>query len=96
LLLRIGGRAVQSIDLIKIAAEAEMLRLRVLIARQGRRAAFGMIALVFMLAVLTLAESAGWQVLVLYVAPLYVTLILLGINSSAAGTCWFTAQNASC
>ena len=70
----------QSIDLIKIAAEAEILRWRVLMARQARRAAFGVVAIIFVLAVLTLAEAAGWQVLGFYVPPLYATLILLGIN----------------
>jgi hypothetical protein len=71
---------VRSINLLKIAAEAELLRLRALLARQGRRAAFGLVAVIFMLGVLVLAEMAGWQVLRLYVAPIAATVILLGIN----------------
>jgi len=71
---------VRSINLLKIAAEAELLRLRALLARQGRRAAFGIVAVIFTLGVLVLAEMAGWQVLRLYVAPISATLILLGIN----------------
>jgi len=71
---------VRSINLLKVAAEAELLRLRTLLARQGRRAAFGVVAVIFMLGVLVLAEMAGWQVLRLYVAPIPTTLILLGIN----------------
>jgi hypothetical protein len=71
---------VRSINLLKIAAEAELVRLRAWAARQGRRAAFGAAALVFALGVLTLAEVAGWQAFRLYVAPIYATLILLGIN----------------
>ena len=70
----------RSINLLKVAAEAELLRLRTLLARQGRRAAFGVVAVIFMLGVLVLAEMAGWQVLRLYVAPIPTTLILLGIN----------------
>jgi cobalamin biosynthesis protein CobD/CbiB len=71
---------VRSINLLKVAAEAELLRLRTLLARQCRRAAFGVIAGIFMLGVLVLAEITGWQVLRLYVAPIPSTLILLGIN----------------
>jgi len=71
---------VRSINLLKIAAEAELLRLRALLTRQGRRAAFGIVAVIFTLGVLVLAEMAGWQVLRLYVAPISATLILLGIN----------------
>ena len=70
----------RSINLLKVAAEAELLRLRALLARQGRRAAFGAVAVIFMLGVLVLAEVAGWQVLRLYVASISATLILLGIN----------------
>jgi hypothetical protein len=65
---------VRSINLLKVAAEAELLRLRTLLARQGRRAAFGVVAVIFMLGVLVLAEMAGWQVLRLYVAPIPTTL----------------------
>jgi hypothetical protein len=71
---------VRSVDLLKVAAEAELLRLRTLLARQARRAAFGVIAVIFVLGVLILAEIAGWQVLRLYVAPISTTFILLGIN----------------
>jgi hypothetical protein len=71
---------VRSINLLKVAAEAELLRLRFLLARQGRRVAFGVVAVIFTLGVLVLAEVAGWQVLRLYVAPISATLILLGIN----------------
>ena len=70
----------RSINLLKVAAEAEFLRLRALLARQGRRAAFGAGAVIFMLGVLVLGEVAGWQVLRLYVASISATLILLGIN----------------
>jgi hypothetical protein len=48
--------------------------------RQGRRAAFGIIAFIFVLGALVLAEAAGWQALRLYFAPIATTLILLGFN----------------
>jgi hypothetical protein len=76
----IGGRVVRSINLLKLALDAEILRLRAMVARQSRRAAFGSIALVFALAVLALAEVAGWQGLRLCVEAIPTTLILLGIN----------------
>ena len=85
----------RSINLLKIAAEAEMVRLRALLARQSRRAAFGVVVLIFALVVLTLAEVAGWQVLRLYVAPIPATLILLGINLAFTAIFGFLAARAS-
>jgi hypothetical protein len=75
---------VRSFKLLRVAAEAELLRLRAMLVRQGRRAAFGAVAVVFVLGVLTLGEVAGWQVLRFYVAPISATLILLGINLAIA------------
>ena len=48
--------------------------------RQGRRAAFGAVALLFVLAVLVLGELAAWLALSLRFAAIPATLILLGIN----------------
>jgi len=86
---------VRSINLLKIAAEAELLRLRALLTRQGRRAAFGIVAVIFTLGVLVLAEMAGWQVLRLYVAPISATLILLGINLVITAICGALAARSS-
>jgi hypothetical protein len=58
-----GAAVVRSVNLLKIAAEAEVLRYRCIVARQGRRAAFGAVALVFVLAVLGLGEVAAWLAL---------------------------------
>jgi hypothetical protein len=71
---------VRSVNLLKVAAEAELLRYRCMAARQGRRAAFGAIALLFVLAVLVLGEVATWLALYLRLAAIETTLILLGIN----------------
>ena len=76
----------RSVNLLRVAAEAELLRLRALLARQGRRAAFGIVAIIFVLGVLVLAEVAGWQVLRLYVAPISATLIPLARHSSRKAT----------
>jgi hypothetical protein len=51
-----------------------------MLARQGRRAAFGALATIFAVIVLALAEVAGWQVLRFYFVGIHATLILLGIN----------------
>ena len=74
----------RSVNLLKIAAEAELLRLRAMLARQGRRAALGIVAALFGIAVFALAEVAGWQALRLKVQPIPATLILLGINLAIA------------
>ena len=74
----------RSINLLKIAAEAELLRLRTMMARQVRRGIFGAVAAVFGVAVLALAEVAGWQALWLEFQPIPTTLILLGINLAIA------------
>jgi hypothetical protein len=75
---------VRSINLLRLALDAEMLRLRAMATRQGRRAAFGSVALVFTLAVLAFAEIAGWQGLRLRVEAIPTTLILLGIKRRRA------------
>ena len=93
--MAIGVRAVRSINLLKLALDAEILRLRAMVARQSRRAAFGSIALVFALAVLALAEVAGWQGLRLCVEAIPTTLILLGINIAIAAVFGLLAARSS-
>ena len=66
--------------LAKVAAEAEILRIQYMLKRQGMRAAFGLVAAIFTVGVLVLAHIAGWQVLRLYLSPIYATLILLGVD----------------
>ncbi len=85
----------RSLSLLKIAAEAEVLRYRCMAARQGRRAAFGAVALVFMLAVLALGEVAAWLALCLRFAAIEATLILLGINLVIAITFGLLAARSS-
>lgn len=70
----------RSINLLKLALDAEILYLRAMLARQARRAAFGSVALIFALVVLALAEIAAWQGLRLRFEAIPTTLILLGIN----------------
>jgi 4-amino-4-deoxy-L-arabinose transferase-like glycosyltransferase len=70
----------RAVNLAKVAAEAEVVRIQHMLKRQGMRAAFGLVAVLFALGVLVLAHIAGWQVLRLYVLPIYATLILLGVD----------------
>jgi hypothetical protein len=93
--LAVAGRIVRSINLLKLALDAEFLRLRAMLSRQSGRAVFGSIALIFALAVLVLAEVAGWQWLHLWVEPIPATLILLGINLVVAAICGLLAARSS-
>jgi hypothetical protein len=72
---------VRAASLVRVAAEAELLRIQHMLKRQGVRAAFGVIAAAFAVGVLVLCNVAGWQVLRWYVQPIYATLILLGVNA---------------
>jgi hypothetical protein len=70
----------RSVNLLKVAIEAEILRYKFMAARQGRRAAFGMFGLVFMVGFLTCLEIAGWQAVRMYLEPIYATLCVMGAN----------------
>ena len=85
----------RSVNLLKIAAEAEVLRYRSMAARQGRRAAFGAIALLFLLAVLALGEVAAWLALYRRFEAIETTLILLGINLIIAAAFGLLAARSS-
>jgi hypothetical protein len=71
-------------DLAKVAAQAEILRIQHMLKRQGIRAAFGVGALVFVLAALVLANVVGWQLTRFYVSAVYASLIMLGVNLAVA------------
>jgi hypothetical protein len=64
---------VRSVNLLKVALDAELLRLRAMMARQGWRAAFALV-------VLALAEATGWLARRHRFESIPATLILLGVN----------------
>ncbi len=68
------------VNLVKVAVEAEYLRLQAMLKRQGMRAVYGLLAFVFVLGVLALLNIFIWQLLRLYMQSIYATLILLAIN----------------
>jgi hypothetical protein len=67
-------------NLAQIAAEAEILRIKRMLIRQGVRVALALIAAVFLIAVLALASIIAWQLLGLRFAPIVATLIMVGAN----------------
>jgi hypothetical protein len=70
----------RAVNLAKVAARAEILRLKHTLKRQAMRVVYGLVAVVFAIGVLVLANVAAWQVLQMYMMPIYATLVLLGIN----------------
>jgi hypothetical protein len=85
----------RSVNLIKVAIEAEILRYKSMAARQGRRAGFGVAALIFGLGFLITLEIAGWQVARMYMLPIYATLCLMGLNFVVAAVFGFVAMRSS-
>ena len=81
----------RAVELAKVAANAEALRLRQLASRQGMRAGYGAVAAVFGLGVLVLVHVVLFEVLVLYVSPLVASLILLALDLVVAGICGLKA-----
>lgn len=73
------GSAVRAVELARVAAEAELLRIRTMVKRQGMRAAFGAGAAIFAIGVLTLASIVAWELLRQHFGPLNASLILLGV-----------------
>ena len=82
-------------NLAKVAAQAEILRIQYMLKRQGTRAAFGLVALIFAVAVLVFANIIGWQVVRLYVSAIYASLIMFGINLVIAAIFGFLAARST-
>jgi MFS family permease len=85
----------RSVNLAKVAIEAEILRYKSMAARHGRRAAFGVVALIFGLGFLVTAEIAGWQAIRMYILPIYATLCVLGFNFVIAAVFAVVAMRSS-
>ncbi len=68
------------INLIKIAAESEVLRIQHMLKRQAMRVVFGLVTVLFGLAVLAVIETLVWQVLCSSMQPVYASLCLACIN----------------
>jgi predicted histidine transporter YuiF (NhaC family) len=70
----------RSVQLAKVAAQAELLRLRRHARRTAVRAGFGVVATVFLIGALAAAHVAGGIELSQYVAPVWAVLILAGVD----------------
>jgi hypothetical protein len=75
----------RALELGKIAAEAEKLRLEQLARRQTRRVIYLAIAAVFALGVLCMIHVLLWNVLALKLGPLWASAILLVSDIIIAG-----------
>ena len=71
----------RAVELAKVAASAEALRLRRIARRQGMRVAFGAVAGVFAVAVLVVLHVVIWHLLAGHVSPVIASLILLAIDA---------------
>jgi len=70
----------RSTNLIRIAAQAEAIRIRKFAKRQIIRAVFAVIALIFVAAALGSAHAAGYFGLRYVVAPAFAALIIFGVD----------------
>lgn len=83
----------RTVDLAKIAASAEALRLRRIARRQGMRAAYGAGAAVFGIAVFVLLHVIVYNLLVPHVSPLIASIILFVFDLVVAAVLGFLAMS---
>jgi len=83
----------RTVDLAKVAASAEALRLRRVARRQGMRAAYGAGAAVFAIGVLVLLHVVAFHALVSNVSPLVASLILLAFDLLVAAILGYLAMS---
>ena len=81
----------RAVELAKVAAAAEALRLRRIALRQGRRAAYGAGAAVFAIGVFVLLHVVAYHAMVPAVSPFVASLILFAVDLAAAGTLAYLA-----
>ena len=81
----------RAVELAKVAANAEALRLREMASRQSNRAVFGAVAAVFGIAVFVLLHVVAYNLMVPHVSPTVASLILLAFALVVAGACGLKA-----
>ena len=82
----------RTVELAKVAAAAEALRLRRIARRQAIRAGLGAGAAVFAVAVLVLVHVLIWEILLRWLTPVQSTLVVLVLDVIIAGVCGFLAM----
>ena len=81
----------RTVELAKVAASAEALRLRRIAHRQGMRAAYGAGAAVFGIAVFVLLHVVAYHLMVPPLSPTAASLILLAFDAIVAGVLAYMA-----
>ena len=81
----------RTVELAKVAASAEALRLRRVAVRQGRRAAYGVGAAVFGIAVFVLLHVVAYNAMVPRISPLVASLIILAVDLVVAAVLGYLA-----
>ena len=82
----------RAVELAKVAASAEALRLRRVARRQGLRAAFGAVAGVFAIAVFVLLHVLAFHLMVPRLTPTQASLVILAVDLVLAGVFAFLAR----
>ena len=72
------------VNAAKIAAEAEVIRIQAMAKRQGMRAAFGVLTVIFALGMLVLLNVVVYELLRFSLQPLFASLIVLVIDLAIA------------
>ncbi len=83
----------RTVDLAKIAASAEALRLRRIAVRQGKRGAYGAGAAVFGIAVFVLLHVVAYHAMVPNISPLIASIILLVFDLVVAAVLGYLAMS---
>ncbi len=71
----------RAVELAKVAAAAEALRLRRIARRQAMRAAYGAVALVFAVAVLIVLHVVAWNALQPTLSPTLASVVVLVVDA---------------
>jgi len=82
-------------ELAHAVVDAEKIRLQLMLARQGRRAAFGVGAGVFAAGALALLHVLAWILLRQYLSPTWSCVILLAADVVLAGVLGMLASSSS-
>jgi hypothetical protein len=85
----------RSVELARVAAAAEALRLRRLARRQAIRAVLGVTALLFAIAAFALLHLVAYDALILVVSPWLAALIVFAVDLLIAGTLATIAVNST-
>ena len=70
----------RTVDLGRTAAQAELLRFKLLIKRQVWRGVWGVVAAVFAIATLTMIHVVGYLALALTLAPIWAAVVVLVVD----------------